>query len=146
MKDLSQGSWLYSLDHDQLCQIIETQTLWGETVCRVWFPGRDSVVSVPVSRLKPLESVDAGSPDGITYIAAAARVADALTQDVLLTPIEFSVIPLPRQMRALPRAITDDRVCHLLADLACQEQLDKKTHAQPAMAPLLVIRVEGGHE
>jgi hypothetical protein len=52
----------------------------------------------------------------VAYIAAAARVADALTQDVLLAPIESSVIPLPHQIRALSRAIANDRVRYLLAD------------------------------
>ena len=110
------NSWFYSPDHGQLCQVIEAQTLWGETTCRVWLPGRDSVVRIPASRLKPLESAGTGSPDDIAYIAAAARVADALTQDVLLAPIESSVIPLPHQIRALSRAIANDRVRYLLAD------------------------------
>jgi superfamily II DNA or RNA helicase len=43
-------------------------------------------------------------------------VADALTQDVLLAPIESSVIPLPHQIRALSRAIANERVRYLLAD------------------------------
>ncbi len=110
------NSWYYSPDHGQLCQVIEAQTLWGETTCRVWLPGRDSVVRIPASRLKSLESAGSGSPDDIAYIAAAARVADALTQDVLLAPIESSVIPLPHQIRALSRAIANDRVRYLLAD------------------------------
>jgi len=110
------NSWYYSPDHGQLCQVIETQTLWGETTCRVWLPGRDSVVRIPASRLKSLESAGTGSPDDIAYIAAAARVADARTQDVLLAPIESSVIPLPHQIRALSRAIANDRVRYLLAD------------------------------
>jgi superfamily II DNA or RNA helicase len=110
------NSWFYSPDHGQLCQVIEAQTLWGETTCRVWLPGRDSVVRIPASRLKSLESAGTGSPDDIAYIAAAARVADALTQDVLLAPIESSVIPLPHQIRALSRAIANDRVRYLLAD------------------------------
>lgn len=110
------GAWYYSSDHGQLCQVIESQTLWGETTCRVWLPGRDSVVRIPASRLKSLESAGTGSPDDIAYIAAAARVADALTQDVLLAPIESSVIPLPHQIRALSRAIANDRVRYLLAD------------------------------
>ena len=108
--------WYFSPHHGQLCQVIEAQTLWGETMCRIWLPGRDSVVRIPASRLKPLESAGAGSPDNIAYIAAAARVADALTQDVLLAPIESSVIPLPHQLRALSRAIANDRVRYLLAD------------------------------
>ncbi len=110
------GNWCYSPDHGQVCRVIEAQTLWGETICRVWLPGSDSVVRVPASRLKPLESTDIGSPDDIAYVAAAARVIDALAQDVLLAPIESSVIPLPHQIRALSRAISNDRVRYLLAD------------------------------
>lgn len=109
-------SWCYSPDHRQVCQVIETQTLWGETMCRIWVPGRDTVVRIPASRLRNVDGAVAGSPDGIAYVAAAARVADALTQDVLLAPIESSVIPLPHQMRALSRAISHDRVRYLLAD------------------------------
>jgi len=116
MGSFAQGEWYYSPDHWQLCQVIEAQTLWGETTCRVWLPGRDSVVRIPASRLKPIESAGTTSPENIAYIAAAARVADALTQDVLLAPIESSVIPLPHQIRALSRAIANDRVRYLLAD------------------------------
>ena len=110
------SEWAYSPDHRQVCQVIETQTLWGETMCRVWVPGRDAVVRIPASRLKSLDCAITGSPDGIAYVAAAARVVDALTQDVLLAPIESSVIPLPHQIRALSRAISHDRVRYLLAD------------------------------
>ncbi len=116
MGSIKDGDWYYSPGHGQLCQVIETQTLWGETTCRVWLPGRDSVVRIPASRLKSIESAGASSPDNIAYIAAAARVADALTQDVLLAPIESSVIPLPHQIRTLSRAIGNERVRYLLAD------------------------------
>ncbi len=111
-----QGVWYYSPDHRQLCQMIEPQTLWGETICRVWLPGRDTVVRVLADRLQPLENAGTGSLDNIMYIAAAARVADALTQDVLLAPIETTVIPLPHQIQALSRAMSEDRVRYLLAD------------------------------
>src|SRR5208282_4319966 len=84
--------------------------------CRVWLPSRDSVVRIPTSKLQPLENAGGCSSDEIAYVAAAARVADALTQDVLLAPIESSVIPLPHQLRALSRAIANDRVRYLLAD------------------------------
>ena len=47
----------------------------------------------PSRRLKPLQEAEVWSQAGITYVAAAARVADALTHDVLLAPIEASVIP-----------------------------------------------------
>ncbi|MBC2732797.1 MAG: DEAD/DEAH box helicase family protein [Desulfobacteraceae bacterium] len=110
------GEWRYSLEHRQLCQVIETQTLWDETTCRIWLPGLDSVVRVPVSRLTSLEDSVTGTADGISYVASAARVAEALTQDVLLAPIESSVIPLPHQIKALSRATSGDRIRYLLAD------------------------------
>lgn len=55
------GEWIWSLEHGQPCQIVETQTLWGKTTCRVWLPGRDSVVRIPASRLKSLEDANTGS-------------------------------------------------------------------------------------
>ncbi len=110
------ATWAYSSDHNQLCQVIESQTLWGEMTCRVWLPGRDAVVRVPASRLAPVEDSGPTTADGIAYTVAAARVADALTQDLLLAPIGSSVIPLPHQIDALSRAIAGDRVRYLLAD------------------------------
>ncbi|MFH1719757.1 MAG: hypothetical protein ABIF19_20585 [Planctomycetota bacterium] len=57
------SKWAWSIDHRQTCRIVEVQDLWGETTCRVWLPGRDSVVRIPASRLKSLESAGTGSPD-----------------------------------------------------------------------------------
>jgi len=95
--------WYYSPNHGQLCQVIESH-------CHVWLPDNNSLVRVPAARLSPLENSGTGTADGIAYVTTAARVADALTQDMLLAPIESSVIPLPHQIPALSRAIAGDRV------------------------------------
>lgn len=116
MARLEPNHWYYSTDHGQLCRIIESETLWGETMCRVWLPGLDTVVRVRAEQLKRPDEAVTGTSEAVSYIAAAARVADALTQDMLLAPIESSVIPLPHQIRALGRAIEHDRVRYLLAD------------------------------
>ncbi|MBW2063283.1 MAG: helicase, partial [Deltaproteobacteria bacterium] len=112
---ISNTNWHFSTDHGQVCQVIEAQNLWGETICRVWLPSQDTVVRLPASRLKSLKEAGICTADSIVYVTAAARVSDALTQDVLLAPIESSVIPLPHQIRALSRAIANDRVRYLLA-------------------------------
>jgi hypothetical protein len=93
------GEWAWSLEHQQACRVAERQDLWGDTLYRVWVPAKDAIVRVQASQLRP-----------------AARVADSLTQNVLLAPIEGSVIPLPHQIRALSRAVSDDRIRYLLAD------------------------------
>ena len=78
--------WAYSEDYGQICQIIEAQILWGETIFRVWLPDRDSVVRIPASRLKSIENAGTSSADHIAYVASAARVVDAIDRDVLLAP------------------------------------------------------------
>jgi len=47
---------------------------------------------------------------------AAARIADALTQDLLLAPLQAGVIALPHQLYALTRAVKGDQIRYLLAD------------------------------
>jgi hypothetical protein len=113
---LEPQNWYYSPDHRQLCQIVDIQKLWGETICRVWLPEQDSVVRLSASRLKAIEEVDLTTPDSVAYVAATARVMDALAQNVLLAPIASSVVPLPHQLRALSQAISGDHVRYLLAD------------------------------
>ena len=72
-ESVSVHQWFYSPGHGQLCKIIETQTLWGKTTCRVWLPGSDSVVRIPATNLKPLEDTTTGTPAQIAYVAAAAE-------------------------------------------------------------------------
>ncbi|KUK47587.1 MAG: Helicase domain protein [Actinobacteria bacterium 66_15] len=167
----SEGDWVFVHPQKTLGRIIEKSCLWGNTSFRVWLPSSNSIIRVDASALSPAQS-SVLSPHHLSYIAAAARVADALTQDVLLAPIESSVIPLPHQIRALSRATANDRVRYLLADevglgktieriglpqvrnyrlnllaqeaRSFQEQMEHRAQAYPEMVPLLLIRVEGG--
>ena len=116
--------WQYSTVHNSACKVIEKQTLWGQTVCRVWLSNSDSVVRIPASGLIPIASRPSSlTTDHIAYVAAAAKVAEVLEGStsatdghVLLAPMESNVIPLPHQIHALSRAISGDRVRYLLAD------------------------------
>jgi len=110
------ADWRWSVEHRQPCEVLETQTVWGRTLCRVWLPGSDSVVQVRAESLSPLSEAGGMSGDHLGFVAAAARIADALNQDVLLAPIESAVIPLPHQIYALRRAVSESRVRYLLAD------------------------------
>jgi len=51
---MNPGDWVWNEEHKQLCQIVQTQTLWGETLCRVWLPVQGTIVNIAASRLKPL--------------------------------------------------------------------------------------------
>src|SRR5580704_4615283 len=113
---MEEGDWVWEVDHQQVCQILERQDLWGNITYRVWLSAQDAVVKVHKDKLKPLAEAGLVSAAALSYVAAAARVADALTQDMLLAPMESTVIPLPHQIRALARAVANDRVRYLLAD------------------------------
>ena len=113
---MTTSEWLYSTEHHQPCLVIERQEVWGRSSCRVWLPATDATVRVDAALLKPLSAADGWSKERLCYLAAAGRIADALSEDVLLAPIEAPVIPLPHQIKALSRAVSGDRVRYLLAD------------------------------
>ncbi|OBW63498.1 MAG: helicase [Dehalococcoides mccartyi] len=110
------GDWYYSEQHKEICQLIETHTIWGKEIHQVWLPSRNIVVRLESSRLKKLDELSNTQSDIISYIASAARISSAMGQDILLAPIESSVIPLPHQIRALSRAMSSNRIRYLLAD------------------------------
>src|SRR5947209_4779251 len=110
------GSWVFSLAHGDSVRILDVETVWNHTVYQIWIPRLATVERVPAASLAPAQPTRATGLDRITYAVAAARIADALTQDVLLAPLEAGVIPLPHQLYALTRAMAEDRMRYLLAD------------------------------
>ena len=48
---------------------------------------RPKLWCVPAFRLRSLDDTDICMPENTAYVAAAARVADALTQDVFMAPL-----------------------------------------------------------
>ncbi len=117
--------WHYSTIHNCPCKIIEKQTLWGQDICRAWLPNQDAVVKLPCSALRSINPDTSPEVESqrIGYMAAAAKVAELLEGNsgdheghVLLAPMESNVIPLPHQIQALSRAISQDRIRYLLAD------------------------------
>ena len=117
MKSVFQvDQWLWSIEHRQPCKVVEISRLWGDATYRVWLPSMETVVRVTEDQLKPFDVAESGNPARIRYVLYAARVANLLGEDVLLAPASASVIPLPHQLKALRRAVSQDRVRFLLAD------------------------------
>jgi len=78
--------------------------------------GPGQLERLPAEVLASQEQPRKATLDRLIYAAAAARIADALSQDLLLSPLEAGLIPLPHQLYALSRAMFDDRIRYLLAD------------------------------
>lgn len=110
------GQWVWNTENRNKCQVIDTQNVWGIIVYRVWIPEKNAVVQIREDKLTNISNNQAFDSKNSSFCAVAARVADTLTQDVLLAPIESKVIPLPHQILALSRATANDRIRYLLAD------------------------------
>lgn len=121
---MTSGEWLYSTLHTSPCRVIEENELWGHVTCTVILPDQNRLAVVPRSSLRPLdEGLQKPGSHYIRYIALAAKIADILEGNpdskgrrILLAPIESNVIPLPHQLTALERAVSDERIRYLLAD------------------------------
>jgi SNF2 family DNA or RNA helicase len=110
------GLWVWSSAHRQAAKIIESSSLWGKDYSRLWLSQSDSVVRVSNEHLSALNEAITTTPDQISYISTAARIAASQSEDILLAPIGSNVIPLPHQLKALNKAISKTQVRYLLAD------------------------------
>lgn len=113
--DFDIGDWCWHTRQATPCRVIERLSLWGEAAYRVWLPAKDAVLRARGPDLAALSSVRP-KVEQILHATAAAKLQDALEDNLLLAPIQSSVIPLPHQLYALNRAVGQDRIRYLLAD------------------------------
>jgi superfamily II DNA or RNA helicase len=119
---IMQSPWSWSKSYQEQVKVIERIELWGTSNCRVWLPDQDTVALVPSSDIIDSGSVyfqEKANQTEVAYIKfllMAAQLANLLTEDILLAPIDSNVIPLPHQIKALRKAISRERVRFLLAD------------------------------
>lgn len=109
------GDWCWHARHAAPCRVVDRQDVWDETAYRVWLPAKDAVIRARAIDLLTLDSVRP-TVEQILHTAAAAKLLDALEDNLLLAPIQSSVVPLPHQLYALNRAMSRDRIRYLLAD------------------------------
>ena len=109
------GDWCWHMRQATPCRVVERLALWGEAAYRVWLPAKDAVLRARAADLAALSSVRP-RVEQILHATAAAKLQDALGENLLLAPIQSSVIPLPHQLYALNRAVGQDRIRYLLAD------------------------------
>lgn len=108
--------WLWSERHRQAVRVEERIGLWGEETLRVWLPAEDAIVRVRSNEARPITPEDIAHPGRLRFSLYAAKLANLANEDVLLASHDSAVIPLPHQIRALRKAVGQDRIRFLLAD------------------------------
>ena len=112
---IGQWAWLEPLQRSG--RIVDRQSLWGTVSYRIWLPDSDRVIKLDADQLSPLQTIaNEVTPASIAWLAAAARIVAASQEEVLLAPMASHVIPLPHQLKALNKAISQPQIRYLLAD------------------------------
>ena len=109
------GAWCWHEREATPCRVVSREELWGKVAYRVWLPGKAAVLRARAWDLAALDSVQP-TVEHILHTAAAAKLLDALEDNLLLAPIQSGVVPLPHQLYALHRAMSRDQIRYLLAD------------------------------
>jgi superfamily II DNA or RNA helicase len=109
------GDWCWCARQGAPCRVIDRLDAWGQLSYRVWLPNKDAVIRAGESELTPLSSV-VPTVEHVLHATAAAKLQDALEENLLLAPIQSSVVPLPHQLYALNRAMSRHRIRYLFAD------------------------------
>jgi superfamily II DNA or RNA helicase len=113
--DYRVGDWCWMPRQASACRVVDRQEVWGQVSFRVWLPGKDTVLRARAEDLTALEAVQP-TADQVLHAVAAAKLQDALEDNLLLAPIQSSVVPLPHQLYALNRAMSRERIRYLCAD------------------------------
>ena len=109
------GDWCWFARQGAPCRVIDRLDAWGQLSYRVWLPNKDAVIRAGGSELTPLSSV-VPTVEHVLHATAAAKLQDALEENLLLAPIQSSGVPLPHQLYALNRAMSRHRIRYLFAD------------------------------
>jgi superfamily II DNA or RNA helicase len=121
MSEFEDRDWIWSLPHKTAGRIMDADELWGQKRYRIWLPSLNTVLLHRPEEITT-ESVDVavrseGAILRVKFAAVAGRLVDLLNDDKLLAPIDSAVIPLPHQIRALRKVISNPgKVRYLLAD------------------------------
>jgi len=116
LKTTKKGDWLWSDEYLEPVQVLDTQELWTHHTTNVWVPSRDIVTCLHHENLSRLADCDQQPIEMLMYVAAAARIGDALNRNDLLAPLGGNLIILPHQIYALSRALEGYQIRYLLAD------------------------------
>lgn len=116
------GQWLVYGPQRCDCQVITYNEYWEQPQYQVWVPSLQTMKWVDESQLQEFESFQDISREGyrITYLSAASKLSQVLSLasagEELLSPVQSNLIPLPHQISALKRVMTNYPIRYLLAD------------------------------
>lgn len=96
-------------------QVIEKNNLWGFTTYKVYNPVSKKVYKLSEEQIGTYEDAKKYDENYIKYISLLAKIQNEASHGIL-TNLGNGIIPLPHQMYALSRAVSNNNVRYILAD------------------------------
>ncbi|NSW92058.1 MAG: DEAD/DEAH box helicase family protein [Firmicutes bacterium] len=109
------GNWVFDNDNKKTVKIIGINDLWGYKSYNVFDPVEKTAYLLPEDKICSLDCLDSFSTHLLKYIITAARINNELANGIL-SSIGSNIIPLPHQIYALNRALSDNKVRYIIAD------------------------------
>lgn len=122
---LTEDKWYYSKTYNTACKLIGYEVSFGQKSCLVWLSDRDVILRVLEEDLVEYKANENPAIENYKnqYVITAAKIAhiieggiESFGEATLLSPMSSNVIPLPHQIEALTKSLSDDRIRYLLAD------------------------------
>lgn len=111
----SVGEWVFDCEKGRYVQVVSSNELWGYKTYNVYDPIDKSLRLVADEVLRHYSQRSDFDIHYFKYIVISSRVFNELSNGIL-SPIGGSIIPLPHQIYALNRVLSDSKVRYLLAD------------------------------
>lgn len=109
------GSWVIEKKNYKKVKIIEIDELWNYKLYTVYDPEEGKIYKIDEDNLRPLDTEESINIYELRYLLLAAKIKNA-TSTGILSSVGDSIIPLPHQLYALNRALSDNDIRYLLAD------------------------------
>ena len=109
------GEWVYDIIKNEKVQIVEKNELWGFISYKVYSPESNDIYKLSEEQIAQTTSVQKYDKYYIRYITLLAKIKNE-TAGGLLANLSSGIIPLPHQLHALNRAISNNNIRYILAD------------------------------
>lgn len=104
--------------NDKKVKIIEIDELWNYKLYTVYDPEEGKIHKIDEYNLDPLDTEESFNIYELRYLLLVAKIKNATSTGILSSVRDDSIIPLPHQLYALNRALSDNNIRYLLEDEA----------------------------
>lgn len=109
------GDWVLDKENKKVVKVIETNDLWGYKSYNVFDTVEKKSYLLSEDKISSVDAENDFSIHSFKYIVTSARINNELANGIL-SSIGDSIIPLPHQIYALNRALSNHQVRYIIAD------------------------------